>query len=321
MRRLLATAAIIVLTGAAPSAAYHVDGSWAGSGDGGWDYASVDSTQHVVYVAHGAAITKFNLTDGTSRTIGQVVHAHAVVPLPQSNLLLVTSGADGSARLIDRATGMEEARFAVGKNPDAAIIDPATGHVLVMNADSGSVSEIDVAAKKLIRTIQVKAALEYAAIGPKRTLFINDEEANEIETLDLTSGRVGAPIALSGCEGPTGLGYDVRTNQLIAACANGKAAVVDASTRCLKTLVDIGRGADAVMVDAARRLTFIPCGRDGVLDVLSLDGGVKLLSTVKTEAGARTGALDPDTGNVYLPTARSSPPPAPGKRGAIEAGS
>lgn len=41
-----------------------------------------------------------------------------------------------------------------------------------------------------------------------------------------------------------------------------------------------------------RRLAFIPCGFDGVLDVLSLDapGGVKRIASIKTEVGARTGA-------------------------------
>jgi hypothetical protein len=35
---------------------------------------------------------------------------------------------------------------------------------------------------------------------------------------------------------------------------------------------------------------------------------------VHTEIGARTGAVDPATGIVYLPTARFGPPPAGGGR-------
>src|SRR5207237_1370401 len=79
-----------------------------------------------------------------------------------------------------------------------------------------------------------------------------------------------APIALTGCEGRTGLGYDPRTHVMISACANGKAAVVDPAAGRVVQLLDIGRGPDSVMIDSARGLAFIPCGRDGELDVIPL---------------------------------------------------
>ena len=112
------------------------------------------------------------------------------------------------------------------------------------------------------------------------------------------------------------MAYDRATSRAISSCANGKAAVVDAQRRRLVKLIDIGRGPDAVILDKDRRLAFIPCGRDGVLEILMLDGpeGVRRVATVETEVGARTGALDPRTGAIYLPTARFGPPSAEGKR-------
>ena len=70
------------------------------------------------------------------------------------------------------------------------------------------------------------------------------------------------------------------------------------------------------MIDSARGLAFIPCGRDGELDVIPLTRGRPLAVSerVPTEIGARTGALDPATGIVYLPTARFGPAPAAGGR-------
>jgi hypothetical protein len=41
----------------------------------------------------------------------------------------------------------------------------------------------------------------------------------------------------------------------------------------------------------------------------------------ETEASARTAALDPATGRVYLPAARFAPPVPPEKRGAMVPGS
>ena len=308
------------LMAAAPVPAYRVVDRIAGPDGAGWDYAKVDPATHRLYVAHGDAVTVIDLSrPKETRSIGVIEHGHAVLPIPGSSILLVTSGHDASVRLIDLRDGREAHRIAVGENPDAAIWDPARKRALVMNAESGSVSEIDVAAAKVTRTIPVKPALEYAAIGKGDTLFVNDEDANEIEVIDLASGKHGGAIPLTGCEGPTGLAYDKSSDTLIGACANGKAAVVDAGKRRLVRLLDIGKGPDAVILDATRRLAFIPCGKDGVLEVLSLDaaGGVAVADTVKTEVGARTGALDPSDGALYLPTAGFAAPASPGTRAAV----
>ncbi len=314
---LMVTAALPIASAAHAPPSYTVTGSIAGPDGAGWDYAATDTSGDHLFVAHGDAVTDVDLTRANkARSIGSIDHGHAVVPVPGTTTLLVTSGHDSTVRLIDLASGRETARIKVGDDPDAAIVDPATGYVLTMNAHAGSVSEVDVAHARVVRTFQVKPALEYAAIGPARTLFVNNEDENEIETVDLTSGRMGPPIALPGCEGPTGMAYDVKTARLISSCANGKAAVVDARSRKLVALVAIGSGPDAVLLDARRRLAFIPCGRDGVLDILSLDapGGVKRIASLRTGLGARTGALDPATGTIYLPTAKFGPPAKPGGR-------
>jgi YVTN family beta-propeller protein len=326
MRLLIAVvfsfASSATLAAAAPAPDYRVAPSIAGTGDGGWDYAAVEPSGRHVFVAHSDTITEFDLDHATSRTIGHVSHAHAALPIRHGRSLLVTSGGDATVRIIDIASGKQTARIAVGANPDAAIIDPATGHVLVMNAEGGTISEIDPARGRVTRTITLQSGLEYAAIGRNRTLYVNNEDAGAIDTVDLASGRVGAAIAMPGCEAPSGLGYDAQSNRLIAACANGKAAIVDATAGRLTQLVDIGRGPDAVMIDPARRLAFVPCGRDGTLDILSLDAPVVTrIATVRTEIGARTGTIDQKNGTLYLPTARFGAPVAAGKRPPVQAGS
>lgn len=316
---LLSTAAHAETT-AAPSQVpqYRVDGSIAGP-DGGWDYARVDAAKHRLYVARAGSVTVVDLAPSHGVTsIGDVQRGHAVVPLTGGRLL-VTSGTDSTVRFLDTADGHELAKVPVGKKPDAAILDADGARAFVMNSDSGSVSVVDTAAMHVLHTIAVKPALEYAALDGN-TLFINDEDLNEIEVVDVAHGATGKPIALTGCEGPTGLGYDAGHQRLIAACANGKAAIVDAKTRKLVRLIDIGKGPDAVILDAQRGLAFIPCGSDGVLDIISLKSFTHV-GRVKTEVGARTGALDPETGDIYLPTAQFAPVAQPGGKRAPLPGS
>ena len=319
-RLLLATAATVLalpLAAASPAPTYRVTGSIAGPDGAGWDYAKVDPGKHRLFVAHGDAVTVIDFADGgQARSIGALHRSHAVVPVPGTDLVAVTSGTDSTVRILDVATGAERASVAVGAKPDAALIDPGTGHLLTMDADGGTISELDLSAARVVRTIKVKPALEFAAIGANRMLYVNDEDANEVEVVDLRTGAVGAPIAMPGCEGPSGLALDAAHGRLIAACANGQVAVVDVHAHRLAQLVPIGQGPDAVMLDERRGVALIPCGKTGTLEVLSVAaaGKVTKLATVTTEAGARTGALDPTTGIVYLPTARPGPAPAGGGR-------
>lgn len=325
VRTCLLALAAALSAAAAPAPSYHVAGRIAGPDGAGWDYARVDPATHRLYVAHGEAVAAFDLAHGGKGVTlgGGLQRAHAVVPIQHGAMLLVTSGQDSTVRLLDAHSGAQVASLKVDEGPDDAIPDPATGHVLVMNAHAGSVAEVDPSARRVVRTISVKPALEEAAIGRGRTLFINNEDANEIEVVDLARGKAVGAIPLTGCEGPTGLAYDAPSDRLIAACANGQAAIVDASARKLDHLVAIGRGPDGVLLDAKRRLVFIPCGRDGVLDILSIDraGAISRAGQVTTEPGARTGALDPTTGAIYLPTAAFGPPSAPGKRPPVLPGS
>lgn len=313
---------LLAIAAAAPAPRYTVARSIPGPDGAGWDYARVDPATRRLYVAHGDTVTVIDLTRNAAASIGSISRGHQVLPIPGTTTLLVTSGNDNSVRLFDERTGRETAKLAVGKKPDAAIWNEGMRRALVMNAAEGSVSVVDVTAVRVDYTVPVKAGLEYAAVGRDGTLFVNDEDANEIEVVNLKARKSVGTIALAGCEGPSGLAYDAKTDRLVSACANGKAAVVDAHARHLVSLVDIGRGPDAVIIDEARRVAFVPCGRDGVLDVLALDGpnGVRKVATVRTEVGARTGALDPVDGSVYLPTAAFDPPATPGARPVAEPG-
>lgn len=306
---------------AAATPTYSVTKQIAGP-DGGWDYTSVDPADHMVYVAHDASVLAIDLAGGDRvTTFGTIAHAHAVVPIAGQHLLLVTSGHDATVRLFDTNTRQQVASLSVGDDPDGAVYDASTGIAAVMNAKSGSASIIDVTARKVVRTIPLMSGLEFPQFGAGDRLFVNNEDHDVIETANVATGKAGPTIALTGCTAPSGLGYDAKTGQLISACDNGKAAVVDARTMKLTHLIDIGDGPDAVIMDAPHRRAYIPCGGSGTLTIVALDGphGAHVVGTVQTARGARTGAIDPATRDIYLPTATPTSPP-PGEHHAYRPG-
>jgi YVTN family beta-propeller protein len=316
-----AAAALVAPASAANQPVYAQSASIPGP-DGGWDITSWDSSVDVALIAHGSDVLVVDPAAQTTRAIGSVVRAHSALPIPGGYDIFVTSGGDNSVRIIDRLTGEEKARIPVGEKPDAAVVTADGAYGYAMDAGDGTVSEIDLAAKKETGRIALKPGLEFAVLLSPTELAVNNEDESEIELANLATGKADGTIALPGCKGPTGLAYAPDRHLAISACGNGKAALVDARKRRLVRLVDIGAGPDTALWDARRERFLIPCGRSGTLTVVSLGktGSALVVSQVPTEMGARTGAIDPATGRVFLPTARFGPG-EPGKRPPMEPGS
>ncbi len=319
---LLLTVGAVSSSSAEPERSSYSEASSIPLPDGRWDLLSVDSVHHRVLVARGDSVTVVDLTNGTARSAGRLSRGHAAVAIDGTDLIAVTSGGDGSVRLINGATGEQTATIAVGQNPDAAFYDPRSKRLIVMNAKGGTVSIVDPHAAKVVNTIAVKPGLELGTLIGPDLLAVNDEDAGEIELVDLKRGVALKPIPLPGCEGPTGIAFDQADGLLLSACANGQAALVDTRLRQLVKLLPIGKGPDGALFDRQRRRFLVPCGQSGTLSVFAVKSGrqVTALPSVRTEASARTAALDPVSGRVYLPAARFEAA-APSVRPTLIAGS
>ncbi len=281
--------------------------------DGGWDYASIDAGAGKLYIARSNAVTVIDLATRivTDRLV-EAHRSHAVVVLDGGKTLFETDGETGLGRFIAASDGKVLGEVATGTKPDAALFDAVSGRIAVMNGGDGTVALIDPVSRRLVGKVAVGGGLEFAVVDGKGGIFINLEDANAIAHVDLKTASVVARYPLTGCIGPTGLG--MAKGRLISACANGVAAISDPAHGKV-ALLSIGRGPDAVLVDAARGLAFIPCGGSGTLVALSLvdRGHITVAATIPTQIGARTGAIDPRDGRIYLPTARFESP-APGAR-------
>ncbi len=275
--------------------------------DGGFDYASFDPVHRRLYVSRADGVTAI---DVDSKTVtGQLTRAgrtHESLLVDGGANLLVTDSTSNSAHLVDAATGKVLVDIPTGKKPDAAVLDPSTGLAVVMNGASGDLTLIDLAARKAVGTIAVGGALEFAAPVGGGKLYVNIEDQGQIVAVDLKTRKVIGRYPLKGCEEPSGLAYAKNAGVMIAACSNNVAKVIRASDGADLATLAIGKGPDAVIYDAERKLAFIPCGRDGVLEVIAVNSAsdIKVVGKVTTQPGARTGALDPKTGKLYLPTAK-----------------
>ena len=313
MKHRLAVAALSLVTAAlacsaSAASSYSVTDHLKSAVDGGWDYASFEPVHGRVFISRAGGVTLVDVASKAVRTltIPGAGRMHESLPLDHGRLLLVTDGNANAAHLIDAGTGAAIADIPTGQKPDAAVFDPASGLALVMNGHSGTVTLIDPAAHKAVGDITLGGSLEFAAADGKGKVFVNIEDQNQIAVIDTRTRTLAGRYATPGCTGPGGIAYAANAGLLIVSCGNKVAKVLNAADgRDLGTLT-IGAGPDAVFYDPTRHLAFIPCGRDGVLEVIAVRGphDVAVVQTVPTELGARTGAVDPATGAIYLPTAK-----------------
>lgn len=276
--------------------------------DGGWDYTSFDPVHGKVFVSRSGGVTVVDVATKSlsTLTISGAGRMHESLPLDGGKLLLVTDGTASVAHLIDAATGASVADIPVGQKPDAAVFDPASGLALVMNGHSGDVTLIDPSARKAVGTVTLGGSLEFAAADGKGKVFVAVEDQNQLAVIDTQARALVGHYALPGCTGPGGIAYAPGAGVLIVACSNKIAKVLNAADGADLGTLTIGAGPDAVLYDPVRKLAFIPCGRDGVLEVIAVRGpkDIAIVQTAITQIGARTGAVDPGTGTLYLPTAK-----------------
>ena len=113
------------------------------------------------------------------------------------------------------------------------------------------------------------------------------------------------------------MAIDRARQRLFVGCHNKMMAVLDTGSGKVVATVPIGEGVDANAFDPDSGEAFASCG-DGTLTVIGFKNGpARVTEVVVTQAGARTGAVDPATGLVYLPTAALGPPEKAGGRPSI----
>ena len=291
---------------------YHLAATWKPGGEGGWDYLSVDPAAHRLYVARQDRVQVIDTDQGI--LIGEVSGvdgAHGVALAPDLHRGFASAGKSNTVVIFDLATLQPIGEpVAVGKKPDAILYEPLTRHVFAFNGQSEDASVIDAASGKVVATVKLKGTPEFAAADGKGMVFVNLED----KAIDARLNTVTQTWPLTPGDGPSGLAIDASGRRLFAGCHNEQMIALDADHGKILAVLPIGQGVDACAFDPGANLAFASCG-DGTLAVVQADpvnhDALRVAAQVKTQRGARTMALDPDTHAVFVATADFEPAPTP----------
>jgi DNA-binding beta-propeller fold protein YncE len=316
-----AAAAWPVDGGAVEATGYSIAAHLPGSG-GAWDYAVVDEHSGRLFLAQ-AGVTALDLKTNaitTGLVAGKMTHALATLgdgtlAVDDSQTKVITIFEGSSGKILSTISTANDNPVSGIHALDAMVLEPKTGLLIAINGESGLVMLIDVKKSGVVGTVAVGGHPEFAAADGTGKVYINVNrgKVSEIVALDIVSRKVVKRIPLDGCEEATGLAYDQADNIVLSVCDNGILKAFDEGAGRVVASVAVGHGADAVMFDSVRRRAFVAGGEDGTLSVIAVRSNrdIAVVQTLSTQKGTRLGAVDIDSGRVYLPSAKFGPPKPP----------
>jgi hypothetical protein len=276
-------------------------------GEGGWDYVTVDTDKHRLYVPRSTHTIVIDTGSGKAMAdIPGQKHNHGVALVPDAGRGFITDGAGGVV-IFDLNSNQVLGTLSAPTDADGIIFDKSSGLVLVVSGDNGVLltvkPDVDPKNGKLDPPIELGGKPEFLAADGTGKVYVNLVDKNEVAVVDIGARKVSSrwPVAPGGT--PVGMSIDTKNHRLFVGCRNPQKLIV-MSTDDGKVIADlpIGVGVDATKVDGNEALA--SC-RDGKLEIAAetSPGKWEIVQIVKTPMGARTMDVDTDAHKVYLPTA------------------
>ncbi len=298
---------------AASRTVWSVQQQWILGGVGGWDYLTLDNDGRL-FISRATRVDVVDIHIG--KVIGTIPNTNGVHGIALAADLKRGFTSNGKADSVtafdlDTLKALKEAPVS-GNNPDAILYDAAGKHIFTFNGKSKNVSVLDAVSLAVVATLPVPDKPEFAVDDDNGRIFVNIEsEPGQMVVIDSRKLSVEATWPLPGCASPSGLALDKVHHRLFSVCDGKVMAVTDALSGEPVARVKIGGGPDAVAFDAQRGLVFSSNG-DGTLTVVRQETAdrYRVVATAPTQRGARTMALDPVTGKLYLVSANFGPAPA-----------
>jgi len=287
---------------------------WKVGGAGTWDYLTLDAAGKRLFVSRSTRVDVISTDSGkVIGTIPNTLGVHGIALAEDTKRGYTSNGKADSVTVFDSDSlaVIREVKLAA-HNPDAILYEPVGKHIFTFNGKSKDVTVLDASSLEVVATLAVPDKPEFAVDDGNGHIFVNIEsEAGQMTVIDSRKLSVIRTFPLPGCASPTGLAIDKAHHRLFSVCDGKIMVVTDADTGKQVARVPVGEGPDAVAFDPKRGLVFSSNG-DGTLTVVREESADRysVQATVATQRGARTMALDPATGKVYVVTADFGPPPA-----------
>jgi len=271
-----------------------------------FDYASLDSSRGLLFIAHLGASEVIEVdvhANRTVRTIPAVAQVHGVLVVAPLNRVYATATGDDQIVAIDETAGEVLGRAPTGAYPDGLAYDSRRNAIWTTNETGGTETVLDAGDLHPRGTVEVGGEAGNVGYDPiSDQMLVAVQSANDLAVIDPASLRVTERVALPGCAHPHGLAIDSTDRLAFVACDhNSTVLTVDLSTRTVTAADAVGPDPDVVAYDPGAHRLFV-AAESGVVTTLDLHGHT--LTGANTEflaQGAHVVAVDPATHRSYYP--------------------
>jgi DNA-binding beta-propeller fold protein YncE len=277
--------------------------------EGGWDYLTIDSNRHRLYVPRTTHTMVIDTESGKvlADMPGQK-NAHGVALAPRAGRGFISDGGgDGAIVVFDLKTNRILGSIAAMADVDGIIFDDHANRVHVVSGRGKALFSFDPGIElqnaKLPPPVALRGEPEFLAVDGTGRLFVNLMDTHEVAVVDLKTRTVVAHWKVSPGGLPVGMAIDRAGGRLFIGCRGPHHLVVmNTRTGKVTSSVPIGESVDAVHFDQGQAFASTSGAQLFVADE-GPDGHFRAGQTVKTGEGARTMALDPISHRIYLPSA------------------
>jgi YVTN family beta-propeller protein len=255
---LLASNTLVAAASQAAAPTYHVSMVVPLGPPDRWDYVVFDPDTHRVYVAHGDRVT---VVDGASGHVVGTVEGmpggtHGIAVSHATGKGFTDDGKAGVVVEFDLTTLKVLKQIKAEADADGIVFDPASGHIFVIDGDSGKLTVIDPKTDAVVATIDGGGGLEFGDTGNNGKFYVDGTEKNEIVRVDTATNVADAHWPMPTCVKPHGLAIDREHHRLFASCSNKVMVVMNADSGVVMATLPIGEGTDFASFDPQRGFAF-----------------------------------------------------------------
>lgn len=268
------------------------------------DHMAVDLGRKRLLVAElgNGSVDVVDLASGKAvHRITGLKEPQGIAYLPSLDLIAVASAGDGSVRLFKGEDASPAGVIDLGDDADNVRVDPGTGHAIV-GYGNGGLAVIDVAARKRIADIRLRAHPEGFQLHPKDgRIFVNLPDARQVAVVDLAAEKQtgGWQVPDAASNFPMAID-DTGAALAVVFRRPARLVLIDTATGAVKASLDACGDADDVFFDARRRRIYVSCGA-GKVDVFQQAAtDYRLVARLDTSPGARTSLFVPALDRLFV---------------------
>ena len=241
---------------------YHLAHTYTfGAAPGGreyFDYITVDPAARRVYLSHGTEVLVVNADSGALEgKIPGLKLCHGVALVPDQGRGFITDGEQGKIVIFDLKTLTVVGDVTAAADADSILYDPASQHVFSFNGDSRTSTVVDPATVKVLGSIDLGGAPEFAVSGGKGMIYDNLEDKGEVVAIDSKSLTIKSRWPITPAGSPAPMAIDRAHRRLFVSGRNPQMMVVmNADNGKVIRSFPISAGADASVYDPASQRVF-----------------------------------------------------------------